>query len=543
MIQFRQMQLWPKTQVWVGLIAGIFGAWSNPILGSESYLDNGVVKVGVELTKGGSITYLSKSGTNDNVINNHDLGRQIQQSYYSGPQSYNPSNQPWKNPWINWPWNPIQTGDTYGNSSVVLGHTNTGHGLYVKCRPQQWALNNVPGECTFESWITLANNVITVSNRLLNFRTDTTEQFSAQNQELPAVYTIGRLYRLFSYAGTAPFTGGPLTNFPTVPPPWQNWSATESWAALVDTNGWGLGVYHPGVVAFAGGFAGTPGTGGPNDNPTGYISPNRAEILDSNIEYTYSYQLILGTLQEIRAWVYAQPYRPGADFRFCCDRQHWSYLQASDSGWPINGWLRVSLASNDPTLVSPFCAYPAASAPKLYVRAAFHIANPAGRATGQLFWMTSTDAAFSEARSYRFPITADGQFRTYQLNLAASNNYSGLITRLRLDPAYNGQTGDYADIAWISSAPVGTNEPARMPLLTTFANGALTIQFSSVNPHCVGHEGKQFRYDLESRTNLQSGAWQPVPGLTNIAGDGTTKTLTNPPDKTAAFYRIRLKVQ
>lgn len=52
----------------------------------NSYLDTGVVKVGVDLGKGGSITYLSKSGTTDNIINSFDLGRQIQQSYYAGPQ-------------------------------------------------------------------------------------------------------------------------------------------------------------------------------------------------------------------------------------------------------------------------------------------------------------------------------------------------------------------------------------------------------------------------------------------------------------------------
>ena len=157
----------------------------------ESYLDNGVVKVGIDLDKGGSITYLSKSGTNENVVNNYDLGRQIQQSYYSGPQPYNPSNNASPN-WPNWPWNPIQTGDCFGHPSLVLAHTNTGRLLYVKCRPMQWALHNVPGECTFESWITLHGGVVTVSNRLINLRTDTAEQFAARDQELPAVYTIDR---------------------------------------------------------------------------------------------------------------------------------------------------------------------------------------------------------------------------------------------------------------------------------------------------------------------------------------------------------------
>ncbi|MCC6822125.1 MAG: hypothetical protein IT579_15450 [Verrucomicrobia subdivision 3 bacterium] len=507
----------------------------------ESYLDNGVVKVGIDLGKGGSITYLSKSGITDNVINNYDLGRQIQQSYYSGPQPYNPSNN--ANPtWANWPWNPIQTGDSYYHPSLVLAHTNTGQSLYVKCRPMQWALNNVPGECTFESWITLNGNVVTVSNRLVNQRTDTTQQFTGRDQELPAVYTIGRLYRLFSYAGDAPFTGRALTNFPIVPPPWQSWRATESWAALVDTNGWGLGVYHPGAVRFLGGFAGPPGSGGPNNDPTGYISPLHTEILDYNIEYTYSYQLILGTLQAIRAWVYAQPYRPGADFRFCTDRQHWSYLQASDSGWPLNGRVRINLQSSDPTMLSPMCAYEATQVPKLYLRAAHRIATPSRR-IGQLFWETFNDNGFSEARSLRFPIIADQQFRTYELNLAGSNSYSGLITRLRFDPATSGQAGDYADVAWISSSPIGVNEPSRGLMGIAHTDGGVAIRFPTVNAACAGHEGQQFLYDLEWRTNLALGSWQGVPGFTNLVGDNGTKTFTNGATDTPGFYRVKVRVE
>lgn len=512
-------------------------------LAVESYLDNGIVKVGIELTKGGSITYLSKSGTNDNLINNYDLGRQVQQSYYSGPQPYNPSNNANPN-WPDWPWNPIQTGDSYGHPSLVLAHTNTGQSLYVKCRPMQWALNNVPGECTFESWISLKANVITVSNRLINLRTDTTQQFTGMSQELPAVYTIGRLYRLFSYAGDAPFTGGALTNFPIVPPPWLYWRATESWAALVDVNGWGLGVYHPGAVQFGGGFAGgAPGCGGPNDNPTGYISPLHVEVLDSNIEYTYVYHLILGTLQEIRDWLYAQPWRPGADFRFCTDRQHWHYQQTPDAGWPLSGRIRLNLASNDPQMWSPLCAFFATNVPRLYIRAAHQIANPAGRAIGQVFWQTPANSGFSEACSLRFPIVADGQFRTYELNLSASNNYTGLITRLRFDPAGSGQAGDYADVAWISSSPIGANEPGRMLLGVAQTNGAVVISFPTVNAECAGHEGQRFLYDLEWRTDLLLGSWQGVPGCTNIVGDNRVKALTNAASATAAFYRVKVKVE
>ena len=427
----------------------------------ESYLDNGVIKLGVDLTKGGSITWLSLSGSTNNIVNSHDLGREIQQSYYSGPQPYNPSNE--VNPvWTNWPWNPIQSGDYHGNPSVILAQTNNGRTLYVKCRPMQWALDHVPGQCTFESWITLSNNVAVVSNRLVNLRTDTAQQFHFADQELPAVYTVGTLWRLVSYAGYAPFTGDRLTNLPltpqVIPPHWQYWNATENWAALVNSNNWGLGIYHPGSAWFVGGFLGTPGAGGPHDDPTGYIAPIKDEILDTNIVYSYSYDLILGTVSQIRDWVYSQPRQPGFNFVFNSDRSHWSYELTTDTGWPITNYLIVSLNSSDPQMKASRTAFYATNVPTVYIRAAYHIAQPAGRAFGQVFWETNGTGGWSEARSVTFPVVADEQFHTYAVDLAASKNYAGLITQFRFDPAYNGQAGDLVKVAAISSSPIAGND-------------------------------------------------------------------------------------
>ncbi len=295
-----------------------------------NFLDNGKIRIGVDLDIGGTITFLSRSKDGANLINSHDLGRQVQQSYYSGPRPFGKAHRGWKN----WPWNPIGSGDVYNHPGRVVEHSNDGKILYVKTIPMQWALDNVPGECTFETWITLENANAHLRCRLNNHRPDKS-QYPAQGQELPAVYSIGKLHRLFTYEGDRPFQGQPLRQIQNAGPPWANWKATENWAALVDDRGIGVGVIHPGVYSFIGGFHGKPDSGGPKDDPTGYIAPVRKEILDHNIVYEYRYILTVGTLDDIRAAASAnrvKDTRP--DDRFDRDRRHWIYHSARDSRFP-----------------------------------------------------------------------------------------------------------------------------------------------------------------------------------------------------------------
>ena len=50
----------------------------------EMVLDNGSLLVKLDLTRGGAIKYISESGKTRNIVNVHDEGRYIQQSYYAG---------------------------------------------------------------------------------------------------------------------------------------------------------------------------------------------------------------------------------------------------------------------------------------------------------------------------------------------------------------------------------------------------------------------------------------------------------------------------
>jgi hypothetical protein len=411
-----------------------------------SYLDNGTIKIGVDLDHGGSIGYLAESHGGSNIVNLHDYGRWIGQSYYSGPQPFGEPHPGWKN----WPWNPVSAGDAYGHSCHLLDHTNDGQTLYVKSTPMQWALNNVPGDCTFETWITLEGHAVKVRNRLTNLRTDHT-RYPARDQELPAVYTIGKLYRLFTYDGSNPFQHDALREVPRKPPapnqfPWSVFDATESWAALVNDADWGLGVYHPGTIHFLGGFNNRANIGGPYDDSTGYIAPTRQEILDHNIVYEFEYTLILDSLLHIRQYVYEHPPRRLPDYRFTKDRQHWRYVNASDTGFPIQNHLHVVLDQNDPQMLSSETCWDAQEVPKLYLRAAFHTHQN----HAELFWQTREQPGFSAERKVAFTIQPDGEFHTYEIELAKSSAYQGKITALRFDPVPAGETGDYVEVEFIS---------------------------------------------------------------------------------------------
>ena len=417
------------------------------------YLDNGSIRLGVDTSKGGAIAVLQPSGTlgsGSNVVNTFDLGRLVQQSYYSGPASFVPAGATQHPSWSPWPWNPVQAGDAYGTKSTLISSSNSGTQIYVKSRPKQWALQNVDSECTLEEWITLSGSVVTVRNRLTNARADTT-QYAARTQELPAVYTWAKLTQLKTYTGTQPFTSGSLAVIPNTGPPWTTFRATEGWAAYVDANDWGLGVFAPNNVKFIGGFSGTVGTGSTTSANTGYIAPIRQEIIDDDIVYEHTYHLILGSLSSIRAYAVANKPDLRPDYQFRGTRDGWTYVNASDSGFPVTDRLHVNVNSSDPQMLGPECSFPAADVPKLYVRVAASVAG-AAQTSGRLYWERDNGtAAMSTAQSQGLTITADGQFRTYELALSATSTWTGQISRLRFDPVSSGTTGDFVEVQFLSA--------------------------------------------------------------------------------------------
>jgi hypothetical protein len=287
-------------------------AEEKPVEFNEFGIRNDKLRLIQDTARGGAISYISLAGSERNLVNNADEGRYIQQSYYAG-QSLNRQEEGQSPSWSPWPWNPIQCGDYARNRAQILETRRTADSTYIKCIPMQWDMNGMYAEAEMEQWTSLDGNVITVHCRLTCHRTDDIYgEGLPRDQEIPAVYPISALNNLYAYFGDAPFTGAAIASTEVIQLESDFWGIykpengnfpAETWMAFVDNNGWGLGVYSPQATKFLAGRSGKEGKESTSPS-TGYIAPVRVEALMKNSVSEYTYYLVVGTLDEIRAKIY-----------------------------------------------------------------------------------------------------------------------------------------------------------------------------------------------------------------------------------------------
>lgn len=419
---------------------------------SMLYIENDRLKLGIDLTLGGAVTYLSdEANGGKNMINSYDWGRQIQMSYYSGPWPYIGPNGERPTPeWEGLGWNPIQSGDAGGNRSKIISYEKRGNNaIFVRSIPMQWPhKTGVAGECVFECLYTLSGNVITLEATLVNQRQDK-KQYPASSQEMPAVYTNGPWYKLVTYLGNRPFTEEPVTVIVDKGNrkgwPWVHFYTPENWVALLDDNGYGIGVFQPEVMRFNGGFHPNDsfkGYGGEKDGQTGHVAPIGKQILDHNIRLTYKTSLILGTLDDIRSYAKTNRTRPdNPEWNFNQSRDNWYYQGVvHDEGFPVKDGLNLQF-EKEASLVGPETFWKAADAGFLEIEGNFHTMRGALAVTIEIQpvgksdftdWLNWSEGEFSveeekmkkasvypEKRAFRKTqeIIADGVKRTYRIKL------------------------------------------------------------------------------------------------------------------------------
>ena len=413
--------------------AGGLPGQQQPSAQKRLFLTNDKLRVGIDLNMGGAITYLAEAGSSENMVNNPDLGRQIQTAIYAGPLPYVQNGKQPVEQWKYLGWNPVQAGDYFLHPARIVSYQQTDNQLYVKTIPLIWPLSDEPADCIFEHWITIQNNTVHVRCRIVVSRTDTT-QYEARTQEFPCVYLNGPYDRMFIYTGLKPFTNDAVTEFSERDV--VNRYATEHWAALLNSSGRGVGLFKQNEVRFRTAGFGQPHVGGEFDVSAGYLNSEEFLVVDHNGQYEFEYTLIVGSLTDIRQFVYAQPRSPsGPDYKFAKDRQGWYYTNTIDRGWPLQNelnvqWGRNNVADRNFRINSPLTFWYAADVPKIYVQAAFQTKGTVAR----LAWRKADEIDFFPipGRYVDFPIVGDGQFRTYEINTGQLSGWDGVISQISL---------------------------------------------------------------------------------------------------------------
>lgn len=393
------------------------------------FLENEHVRLGIDLSIGGSIVFLAGATTGENLVNSHDWGRQVQMSYYAAPVPFEP---PGKRPMPHWAqlgWNPVQSGDAFGYPSDLLEFRRQKDSVFVATRPRHWPLENEPAECVFESRLSLEGPTVRATCRLKCRRSDEAPPVP-RDQELPAVYTNGAFHRLLTYSGERPFAGEVLTEVAKRSPAegWGRFDATERWAALVDDDGFGLGILSPETTTFLGGFSGKPGSGGERDAPCGYLAPIRQETLDAAIEHEYRYSLVVGTVEEIRAAAkreFAGAALPA--WRFGPGRSGWNLRHATDGGYPFEDAWQIAPGGDDPQILGPPTFWRAEQAKRLRIEAACE----GGGAEAELFIQPLNG---SSPLTARFKLDLEAGVKGYEIPLDTIAGYAGAMRSIRIDP-------------------------------------------------------------------------------------------------------------
>jgi hypothetical protein len=420
------------------------------------FISNDKVKLGIDLNMGGAITYLSEAGSSENMINNYDLGRQLQTSLYGGPYPYSVNGKDPIYVWRNLGWNPVQTGDYYNHPALIVSYQQTSTMLYVKSIPLVWPLFDEPADCVMEHWMELRGNAIHVRSRTTVNRRDTT-QYEARTQETPCINVNAPWYRLVSYTGSEPFTNGAVAENTNVDATFRY--GTENWVAILDRQGRGLGLHKPNDFRFqTNGYPNATRVGGEYAIESNYMNSNSFLLIDHNGQYEYEYSLVVGSLADIRQFAYSQP-RPSTapNYRFTQDRQGWYYYNARDKGWPVQNeltvyWQRADSSKANFRVCSPLVFWRATDLPKIYVKAAFQTKATQAR----LVWRKPDDIDFYDVpeRSLDFPIVGDGQVRTYELTLTGRNGWDGIVNQIcLLNPQNNLEKGSIMRLLSVTTTP------------------------------------------------------------------------------------------
>lgn len=268
------------------------------------FLENAEMKIGMDRSMGASITWLSWKGHPGNIINIHDPGRLLQQSYYAG-LSLDRQQDGQHKAWSPWPWNPIQGGGVMSWARVTRFETPEEGRIFAETVPKLWDMPDEEAEALMQQQVEFvkgAPNVVEVSNRLVCQRKGGDrwgDKALPRHQELPACYFTSAFRHLECYLGE-----GKWSKVEQPPgPPWGRTTPPLDIMACFNDAEQGVAIFSPAATEhwnFGPHQKYTPNAE-PTDGPCVHVAPIALVNLGPRSVLQYRYWLVTGERKAIEA--------------------------------------------------------------------------------------------------------------------------------------------------------------------------------------------------------------------------------------------------
>ena len=438
-------------------------------------------------------------------------GQGLSECLYQLPRPYDvpgETGQPAHDPTLG--YNPNEVGDDVMASGRLLAYGRSANSFYTEMRPMLYGQRQAPAhEVLMRKWGQVLDRAL-ILNYETTFSRSSGERPVTKGQEAPCLY-VNNLSIFKYYNGDRPYTGDGITTFAAPASPYGNAGGsqadnkngqrpggqyvTEPWIGVFGADGYGIALMLKDNIRS---FIGYWGDGGGNNaNPNlggsnGYIAHAMNEILDLNIKWRHRTEVIVGTVEEIRAYVYANAYRPATKPAYTFNtagREGWS-LNSGDgddrhtwdepyTGQARSGWKVYFGPSSNAVLSSPGVTWTASSFNKIYVRMAytggetqwsFRFRRNRQKGDGALDYSGKhggeEGARYPDGSSDRveqtqvFGVVGDGQYRVYEIDLSRNLEWRNIINEVYLKPhardgVYAYPSGESAIIDWIGTTPGG----------------------------------------------------------------------------------------
>ena len=451
------------------------------------YLESDRYKLGIDLGWGGTVSYLEDKTCTipdlTNLVNRHDTGRLIQQSFY-GVQE-NDEYTPGISFDSKWRYNPVQGGDQYNNPSRLIDVVITENSLYIKSQPQDWSLDNALTPSYYENTYTLDGDCVKVDNRFTDY-SGWEHPFSGQ--ELPAFYTVSYLDTFVWYNGENSWTGDTLSSKGDLPF-WGDHAGectfilreknTETWCAWINGgDDYGLGVYVPNIDQHKAGRYEFDGSKSDMAGSTGYVAPINILKLVSFDPIEYSYLLTAGNIATIRETFTARKdFTDNADLRVNYQSSRLPSVDGDITKLDFTGGQNLALLTNpmdttvvydeamgavqltvgsvgDVSVTIPYGSSPTPLAAESYktLKIEYMIPTDASKPSYQsdLFICTGNIKAPDGNARIRVDLVKDGEYHVLEVKLAGNPYWTGDIHMIRFDYFDFSAAGDVMYIKNIS---------------------------------------------------------------------------------------------